>query len=50
MHKISLIVLLAAAVLASGCYTKAYVRETLKAQQTQSVQNNTNQAAGQANK
>ena len=50
MHKISLIVLLAAAIFLSGCHTKTYVRETLKAQQTQSVQNNTNQVAGQTNK
>jgi hypothetical protein len=50
MHKISLIVLLAAAVFISGCYTKAYVREMTKTQQTHSVQSNTNQVAGQANK
>ena len=50
MHKISLIVLLGAAVFASGCYTKAYVREMNNAQQTQSAQSKTNQVAGQANK
>jgi hypothetical protein len=49
MSKISLIVLFAAAVLVSGCYTKAY-REALATQQAQSSQNNTNQVAGQANK
>ena len=46
MHKISLTVLLAAAVLLSGCYTQTYVR----AMQAQQAQNNTNQVAGQANK
>jgi hypothetical protein len=50
MHKISLIVLLTAAVSVSGCYTKTYLRERAKAQQTQSSQTNTNQVAGQANK
>jgi PBP1b-binding outer membrane lipoprotein LpoB len=50
MHRISLIVLLAAALFVSGCYTKAYVREMNNAQQTQSAQTNTNQMAGQANK
>ena len=49
MHKISLIVLLAAAVLLSGCYTQTYVR-AMQAQQAQQAQNNTNQVAGQANK
>jgi outer membrane murein-binding lipoprotein Lpp len=49
MHKISLIVLLAATVLMSGCYTKAYVQQ-LKAQQAQSLQSNANQVAGQTNK
>ncbi len=49
MHKISLTVLLAAAVLLSGCYTKAYVR-AMQAQQAQSFQNNSNQVADQANK
>ncbi len=49
MHKISfsLIVLLAAVSFVSGCYTKACIRETLKAQQAQSAQNNTNQVVGQ---
>ncbi len=50
MQKISLIVLLAATVLMSGCYTKAYVQQTLKAQQAQSLQSNANQVASQANK
>jgi hypothetical protein len=50
MHKISLIVLLAAAIFVSGCYTRAYVREMNNAQKTQSAQTNTNQIAGQANK
>jgi hypothetical protein len=50
MHKISLIVLLAATVLTSGCYTKAYVQQMLKAQQAQSLQSNASPAAGQANK
>lgn len=49
MHKISLIVLLAATVLISGCYTRSYV-QALKAQQAQYLQGNTNQVAGQANK
>ena len=38
MHKISLIVLLTAAVSVSGCYTKTYLRERAKAQQTLSSQ------------
>ena len=52
MHKISLTVLLAAAVLLSGCYTKTYVRamQAQQAQQAQSLQNNTNQVASQAHK
>ncbi len=49
MRKISLIVLLAAAVSLSGCYTKSYVRAMLN-QQTQSLPNNTNQVASQAQK
>jgi PBP1b-binding outer membrane lipoprotein LpoB len=48
MHKISLIVLLAGAVLLSGCYTKAY-RNAMN-QQAQSVKSNTNQVAAQANR
>jgi hypothetical protein len=48
MHKISLIVLLAAAVLVSGCYTKGYMRATNL--RTQSLKSDTNQVAGQANK
>jgi hypothetical protein len=49
MRKTFLVVLLGAAVFASGCYTKAYVRE-LKAQQSESAQSNTNtnQSVGQA--
>ena len=50
MHKISLIVLLTAAVSVSGCYTKAYRREMANYRQAQSVQNNTNQVASQAHK
>jgi hypothetical protein len=52
MHKISLTVLLTAVVLLSGCYTKTYVRamQAQQAQQAQSFQDNTNQAASQANK
>jgi hypothetical protein len=53
MSKISLVVLFTAAVLVSGCYTKAYreafaAQQAQQAQQTQSAQNNTNQAAGQS--
>ncbi len=48
MHKISLIVVLAAAVLLSGCHTKGYTRAMNL--RTQSAQSNTNQVAGQANK
>ena len=49
MPKISLTMLLAATVLLSGCYTKSYVR-AMQAQQTHSLQNDTNQVADQANK
>jgi hypothetical protein len=48
MYKISLMMLLAAAVLVSGCQTKGYVR-AMRARQTQSV-SNTNQVTGQPNK
>lgn len=49
MRKISLVVLLAAALLVSGCYTKSYVR-AMQNQQTQSVPSDTNQVAAQAQK
>jgi uncharacterized lipoprotein YajG len=48
MYKISLIVVLAAAVLLSGCHTKGYTRAM--SYRTQSAQSNTNQVAGQPHK
>lgn len=50
MRKISLALVLVAAAFISGCYTKAYVQETLRAQQAQSLQSNANPAGSQANK
>ena len=47
MHKISLVVLLAAAVCISGCYTRAY-REAV--QQARSQQSNSNSVVTQASK
>lgn len=47
MHKISLVVLLAAVVFISGCYTRAY-REAV--QQAQSQQSNANPVVSQAKK
>lgn len=49
MRKVSLIVVIATAVLATGCYTRAY-QEAVRAQQTQSAQSTTNQLVGQPNK
>lgn len=51
MRKISLVMLLvAAASVMSGCYTKAYVQETLRAQQAQNLQSNSNSGVSQAAK
>jgi outer membrane lipoprotein-sorting protein len=48
MYKISLMMLLAAAVLVSGCHTKGYVR-AMQARQAQSA-SNANQIPAQPNK
>jgi uncharacterized lipoprotein YajG len=48
MRKISLVVLFAATILGSGCYTKAYVQQ-LKAQQALQS-SNTNQGVTQAHR
>jgi len=45
VRKISLAVLLAAAMLITGCYTRAY-REAVEAQQAQSLQRNTSPVMG----